>query len=154
MADPSPVPSSQDSFHIGNADEFNDPNENEGHVDPIDAPEGLEDPLDEELAYQQAENGDNNDDSDDNETDDESMDTEEIRNSTRGAESIDTSESIVLNMTSSFLKGKVLLLPVEDADTEIPLCCLCHQIAIQGEDLTSLLENRLRNKSFLFYFEL
>lgn len=149
-----PAPLSQDSFHIGNADELNDPTENDGPEDPIDAPEGLEDPLDEELAYQEAENGDDNDDSDEDEIDDESMDTEEIRNSTRGPESIDTAESIVLNMSTSFLKGRVLLLPVEDGETEIPLCCLCHQIAEPGEDMTNLLENRLRNQSFLFYFEL
>ena len=163
-------PASPVSFFVPdneNIDPFNQELE-----DPLDYPDGLEDPLDEELAYQNSvENGEDDDNDDDNNGDidgnsadgndgdygnapgvgdvhnvGDTMDTEEIQNYGTSRESMEENESIVLNMAdSSFLKGRILLLNVEDGDCEAPCCCLCHQIAMDGEDLTFLLENKLRN---------
>ena len=128
---------SEQSFEIGqnlDDDDFihiNRTRENSPMEAPEDDMQGLEDPLNEQLSY---------------DTDEANDDEEEIHNP---SEEVSTEvESIIINnIDSSFMKGKILLLPVSDGDVEVPLCALCHQVAIDGEIVTNLLENRLRKNS-------
>ena len=63
-------------------------------------------------------------------------------------------ESIgIVEMDDSFMNGKILLLPVQDGDVEVPLCCLCIQPALLGEPLTSHLEFKLRLNPILSHDE-
>ena len=122
---------SEHSFEVGERidnDEFiqiNRTRENSPMEAPEDDVQGLEDPLNEQLSY---------------DTDD---DDEEVQNPTEEP-STEVESIIINNIDSSFMRGKILLLPVSDGATEVPLCALCHQVAIDGEIVTNLLENRLR----------
>ena len=158
LADSVSQPSSPASFFVPDPDDIGPMNQNESLEDPLDQPDGLEDPLDEELAYGGGYGDDSSEDGDDVEAEHfgdelnvgDTMATEEIPNSTR--DSLNEHESVVLDMAdSNLLRGRILLLNVEDGELEAPCCCLCHQIAIDGEDLTFLLENKLRNSFVLNY---
>lgn len=134
------TPNSERSFIIGdeigdddviNIDRY-DPEPNEA---PEDARIGLEDPEDEQQRYQ-----DDGNDEEDNSGDDRS-------NSEDQDHSVEEPSSILINnnIDASFLRGKILVLKVIDGDTEVPICALCKQPSFEGEIITNVLENRLRN---------
>lgn len=136
---------SQRSFIIGdeigdndviNFDRYN-PEPNEA---PEDARIGLEDPEDEQQRYQDDGN-DEDDENDENDTGDDHSNSED-RDHT-----VDEPSSILINnnIDASFLRGKILVLKVIDGDSEVPICALCKQPSFEGEIITNLLENRLRN---------
>ena len=81
--------------------------------------------------------------------DDENVPSDDEESTSRESDQPET-ESIVVDMLDdSFIRGKVLLLPVMTGDCEVPQCCLCHAPTFEGEQLSNHLEFKLRLNSIL-----
>ena len=120
---PTPEPSFQSAAHSSPASSLSPQSTPSYSVG-----EGLEDDLEQSLA------------------DDENVPSDDDEPTVEEAET----ESIVVDMVDdSFIKGKVLLLPVMSGDCEVPQCCLCHQPTFDGEQLTNHLEFKLRLNAIL-----
>ena len=141
------TPNSERSFFIGD-DNDNEDDDIDIHIDrydpePNEAPEdariGLEDPDDEEHRYR----NDENEEDDNAEVDDHDSDGPNEHQD----QPMEEPSTILINnnIDASFLRGKIIVLPVIDGDTEVPICTLCKQPSFEGEIVTNLLENRLRN---------
>ena len=117
---------SPSSFYIGTPS--SDRNAQESDSD-SESDIGLEDPL----YPPEIDSDQDEDERHDDENDDETIQTHSI------------GEIFSINTATTFLSGRILLLPVTPGDDENGQCCICHQYAGEdSEELSFILENEMR----------